>query len=70
MYAGGDADTFLFFLLDPSIQAPVLTLAGQLGSLVVDELLPPHQDLAVPAPPGSLQGSWPVGVSRLKKHRQ
>ena len=38
MYASGDADTFLAFLLDPSLQAPVLTLAGQLGSFVVDEL--------------------------------
>ena len=38
MYANGDADTFLAFLLDPSTQAPVLTLAGQLGSFVVDEL--------------------------------
>ena len=38
MYADGDAETFLAFLLDPSIQAPVLSLAGHLGSFVVDEL--------------------------------
>ena len=38
MYADGDPDAFLAFLLDPSVQAPVLTLAGQLGSFVVDEL--------------------------------
>ena len=31
---------------------------------------PPHQDLVVPAPPGSLQGSGPVEVSCLKNHRQ
>ena len=31
---------------------------------------PPHQDLDVPAPPGSLQGSGPVEVSCLKNHRQ
>ena len=36
--ADGDPDAFLAFLLDPSVQAPVLTLAGQLGSFVVDEL--------------------------------
>ena len=38
MYAESDANTFLAFLLDPSVQAPVLSLAGQLGSSVVDEL--------------------------------
>ena len=38
MYADGDADTFLAFLLDPSIQAPVLKLAGLLGNSVVNEL--------------------------------
>ena len=38
MYADGDADTFLAFLLYPSTPAPVLTLASHLGSFVVDEL--------------------------------
>ena len=28
--------------------------------------LPPDQDLALPAPSGSLQGSWSLGVSSLK----
>ena len=36
------------------------------GELCGGRALPPDQDLALPAPSGSLQGSWSLGVSSLK----
>ena len=37
-YAGADPSTFLGFLLDPSTQPPVITLAQEHGRSVIDQL--------------------------------